>query len=148
MLTTSSGKIKALKNILFNLNSCFFNQKRNNNSTIIKWFSKPLNLLKLTRSKQMKIYVCQKIVSSPATQKPITDLIGNILWNFRRKKKRCSFKRFLNPLHSGYRGGEKVKRWGRGETPLFDISIETSVHGYFLVEHQKKNQRMGKWDFE
>ena len=34
--------------------------------------------------------------------------------------------------------GEKVKRWGQGETPLFDISIETSVHSYFPVQHWKK----------
>ena len=36
--------------------------------------------------------------------------------------------------------GEKVKRWGQGETPLFDISIETSVHSYFPVQHPKNSE--------
>ena len=36
--------------------------------------------------------------------------------------------------------GEKVKRWGQGETPLFDISIETSVHSYFPVQYRKNSE--------
>jgi hypothetical protein len=56
------------------------------------------------------MYFCQKIASSLATQKP-NGFDWKYLVDFQKKKReRCSFKRFLNPLHSGYRGGEKVKR--------------------------------------
>ena len=125
--------------------SCSFNlkyQKRNNNTTIIKWFLKPINHF-CSNSQEANgwKYIFVKRLCRHLPLRNLTDFIGNILWNFRSKKRDAPSKDFWTHCTVGT---GVVKRW-RGEDVGRHLCLTSQLRqvstAIFLLNIRKKIRR-------